>query len=75
MTYFDTPKVAVVLRSIDLMEKGLLKGKTYFDIAMDLRTMVYRNYVHYNDKEVHPIASYGKYFIEVMNDPKKYIQY
>jgi HAD superfamily 5'-nucleotidase-like hydrolase len=75
MTYFDTPKIAVVLRAIDLIDKGVMKGKTYYDVAMDLRTMVYRNYVHYNDKEVFPIATYGKYFIEIINDPKKYIQY
>jgi hypothetical protein len=73
MTYFDTPKIAVVLRAIDLIDKGVVKGKTYYDVAMDLRTMVYRNYVHYNDKEVFPIATYGKYFIEIINDPKKYI--
>jgi hypothetical protein len=73
MTYFDTPKIAVVLRAIDLIDKGLIPGKTYYDVAMDLRTMVYRHYVHYNEKEVHPIAAYGKYFIEIINDPKKYI--
>lgn len=73
MTFFDTPKVAVVLRAIDLIDKGIIKGKSYFDIAMDLRTMVYRHYVHYNDKEVHPIGTYGKYFIEIMNHPMKYI--
>jgi len=50
MTFFDTPKVAIVLKAIDLIEQGKIHGKTYFDIAMDLRTMVYKNYVHYNEK-------------------------
>jgi hypothetical protein len=40
---------------------------------MDLRTMVYKNYVHYNEKEVFPIATYGKYFAEIIKNPKKYI--
>ena len=44
------------------MERGLLKNKTYYDIAMDIRTLVYKNYVHYNDKEVKKIGSYGKFF-------------
>ncbi len=75
LTYFDTPKVAVVLRAVDLMERGLLPGKNYFDIALDLRTMVYNHYVHYNDKEVFPIASFGKYFCEIVKEPGRYIQY
>ncbi len=75
MTFFDTPKVAIVLKAIDLIEQGKIHGKTYFDIAMDLRTMVYKNYVHYNEKEVFPIATYGKYFAEIVKNPKKYIQY
>ena len=75
LTYFDTPKVAVVLRAIDLIEKGMMPGKSYFDIAMDIRTMVYKHYVHYNEREVFPIASFGKYFCEVVKNPAKYIQY
>ena len=74
LTYFDTPKVAVVLRAIDLIERGVIKGKTYFDVAADLRTMVYRHYVHYNEREVFPIASYGKYFSEIVARPERYIQ-
>lgn len=74
MTYFDTPKVAVVLRAIDLIDRGIVK-KSYFDVAMDIRTMIYKNYVHYNEKEVFPIASFGKYFVEILNNPAKYIQY
>lgn len=42
---------------------------------MDLRTMVYKNYVHYNDKEVFPISTYGRYFKEIVDNPSKYIQY
>lgn len=75
MTYFDTPKVAVVIRAIDLIEKGVIKNKTYYDVAMDLRTMVYKHYVHYNEKDVFPIASYGSYFSEIVENPSKYIQY
>lgn len=74
MTYFDTPKVAVVLRAIDLIDRGIVK-KSYFDVATDIRTMIYKNYVHYNEKEVFPIASFGKYFVEILNNPAKYIQY
>ena len=73
MTYFDTPKVAVVLKAIDLIDRGLAKGKTYWDVAMDIRTMIYKNYVHYTDKEVMPIASFGKYFVEIVKNPSKYI--
>jgi hypothetical protein len=73
MTYFDTPKVAVVLKAIDLIDRGLAKNKTYWDVAMDIRTMIFKNYVHYNDKEVVPIGSFGKYFIEILNNPSKYI--
>lgn len=72
MTYFDTPKVAVVLKAIELVNSGKT-SKTYFDIAVDLRTMVYRHYVHYTEKEVHPIATFGKYFCEVIKDPSRFI--
>jgi hypothetical protein len=37
--------------------------------------MVYNHYVHYNDKEVFPIASFGKYFCEIVKEPGRYIQY
>lgn len=75
LTFFDTSKVVVVLRAIELMEKGLLPGKTYFDIAMDLRTMVYNLFVHYNERDVFPISSFGRYFKEIVDNPAKYIQY
>lgn len=74
LTYFDTPKVAVVIKAIDLIDRGMLPGKTYFDVALDLRTMVYKHYVHYNEKEVFPISTFGAYFKEVVNNPSKYIQ-
>lgn len=74
LTYFDTPKVAIVLKAVELIEKGLTH-KTYFDIATDMRTMVYKHYVHYTEKEVFPITTFGKYFCEVVKDPKRFIQY
>lgn len=64
-----------MLRAVELIEKGKTHGKSYFDIAADLRTMVYKHYVHYNEKEVYPIATYGKYFCEVIKDPARFIQY
>jgi hypothetical protein len=73
MTFFDTPKVAVVLKAIDLIDRGIVKNKSYWDVAMDIRTMIFKNYVHYTDKEVLPIASFGKYFVEVLKNPSKYI--
>lgn len=75
LTFFDTPKVAVVLKAVELIDKGLVPGKTYFDIAVDMRTMVYKHYVHYNEHQVFPIASFGSYFCEVVKNPSKYIQY
>ena len=74
LTFFDTPKVALVLSAINLKERGLLNHKTYYDIACDIRTLVYQNYIHYNDKEVKSIANYGRYFPEVLKNPEKYIQ-
>jgi hypothetical protein len=74
LTFFDTPKVALVLSAVDLKEKGLLDDKTYYDIACDIRTIVYQNYIHYNDKEVKSIQDYGKFFPEVLRNPEKYIQ-
>ena len=75
MTFFDTAKAALIMSAIDLIDRGILKNKSYHDIAGDLRTVVYRNYVHYTDKEVKPIATYGKFFPPVVKDPSKYIQY
>lgn len=37
ITFFDVPKVAIVLSAIDLIDKGLLKNKSYHDIAEDIR--------------------------------------
>ena len=73
MTFFDTAKAALIMSAIDLIDRGILKNKSYHDIAGDLRTVVYRNYVHYTDKEVKPIATYGKFFPPVVKDPSKYI--
>lgn len=73
MTYFDTAKAVLIMSAIDLIDKGVLKSKSYRDIADDLRTVVYRNYVHYTDKEVKPIATYGKFFPPIVKEPHKYI--
>lgn len=73
-TFFDIPKVAIVISAINLMEKKILTNKTYYDVACDIRTIVFRNYLHFNEKEVSPIETYGKYFPAIVKDPKKYIQ-
>lgn len=57
------------------MEKGLIKNKTYHDVADDIKTIVYKNYIHFNEKEVKSIATYGKFFPEMVKDPSKYIQF
>ena len=63
----------MVLKAIELIDSGKVQNKTYFDIAMDLRSVVYSNYVHYNESKVHPIGTYGRYFKEVIANPIKYI--
>lgn len=65
ITFFDTPKIAIVLSAIELMEQGILKNKTYFDLADDIKTIVYSNYIHFNEKEVKRIGTYGKFFPEM----------
>jgi len=51
------------------MDKGLIKNKTYHDLAEDLKTIVYKNYVHFNEKEVKSIATYGKFFPKMVENP------
>jgi len=52
-----------------------LKGKTYYDVAEDVRKLIYSNYVHFSEKEVKRIGSYGRFFPKVVENPSKYIQY
>lgn len=73
-TYFDIPKVALVLSAVNLKEKGLIPKKSYYDIACDVRTIVFQNYIHFNDKEVKPISTYGLFFPAILKNPLKYIQ-
>ncbi|CDW90182.1 UNKNOWN [Stylonychia lemnae] len=75
ITFFDTPKVALVLSAIEMMDQGLLKGKTYFDVAEDIRTIIYNNYIHFSEKEVKKIGSYGRFFPTIVENPAKYIQF
>lgn len=74
ITFFDTPKVALVLSAVDLIQKGILK-KTYYDVCEDIKTIVFQNYLHFNDKEVKKIGNYGKFFPEIVKNPLKYIQH
>ena len=73
MSFFDCPKISIILRAIELKEKGLLPTKSYYDIALDIRALIYRNYVHFNEKEVKDIRTYGRYFPEIVKNPNKYI--
>ena len=59
---------------MELKEKGLLPHKSYVDIANDLRKMIYKNYLHYDEKEVFKIGNYGCFFPEMISDPHKYIE-
>jgi len=65
--------VVLYLAAVNLKERGMLANKSYYDIACDIRTIVYRNYIHFNDKEVKSIKTYGKFFPEVVENPHRYI--
>jgi hypothetical protein len=74
ITFFDTPKAAFVSKALELKDKGLIPFKSYYDIAMDLRSVVINNFVHFDDKVVHRIGSYGRFFPELCKDPSKFVQ-
>lgn len=73
LSYFDTPKVAIVLSCIEMIDRGLLKNRSYHEIAEDLKTVIYKNYIHFNEKEVKSIANFGKFFPKMVKEPSKYI--
>ena len=75
LTYFDSVKVPVIAHGIDLMESGVITGKSNLDFANDIYACVLRQYAHYNQENVYKIGQYGQYFPAVCEDPLKYIQY
>jgi hypothetical protein len=56
-----------------LIEKGLVRNKSYYDISKDIITVVTKTYVHFNEKEVFKVEHFGKYFPEIFKNPTKYI--
>jgi len=73
ITFFDCPKVGVVAKCMALKAKGLVK-KSNYDIAKDLRDIIFKEYVHYNEDKVHGIGDYGHFFPAILKDPTKFIQ-
>ena len=74
MTYFDSIKVPVIAHGIDLMEQGVITGKTNLQFAKDIITSVIRQYAHFTEEEVHPIGQYGDFFPTVVANPSVYIE-
>ena len=73
MTYFDSVKVPIIAHGIDLMEQGVITGKTNLEFAQDILNSVVRQYVHFTNDEVHPITQYGNFFSAVVANPSEYI--
>ena len=73
MTYFDCCKVPIILKGIELIEQGVIKGKTNFEFAQDLLSTVTRQYAHYDEEQVYPIGDYGDFFPEMVRSPETYI--
>ena len=42
MTYFDSVKVPIIAHGIDLMEQGVITGKTNLEFAQDILNSVVR---------------------------------
>ena len=73
MTYFDSVKLPVIAHGIDLMERGIITGKTNLEFANSIVQSVIRQYAHFDDEVVHPIGNYGDYFPTVLQNPSAYI--
>ena len=74
MTYFDSCKVPVIAHGIDLLESGVITGKSNLEFAQDILRSVIRQYAHFNKDEVFPIATYGNFFPAVIENPNMYIE-
>ena len=74
MTYFDSIKVPVIAHGIDLMEQGVITGKTNLQFAKDIITSVIRQYAHFTEEEVHRIGQYGDFFPAIVANPSVYIE-
>lgn len=74
LTYFDSPKVAIALKAVELIESGKLQ-KTYKEVASDLTVLANKTYSHYNaDGDVLKIGTHGKFFPAIQKEPLKFIQ-
>jgi len=49
MTYFDCCKVPVIAHGLDLLERGVITGKTDLEFANDIIKSVLRQYVHFSN--------------------------
>ena len=73
LTFFDWPVICTLCKMLELKKQGKIT-KSPYEMFDDIKTMIIKNYVHYDDKVVHKIADYGYFFPEIWKDPGKYIQ-
>ena len=69
MTYFEGSTAPLIAHGIDLMEQGLLTGKTNLQFAQDVIQARKRQFSHYTPEEVFALDSYGEFFPAVKRDP------
>lgn len=74
MTYFYSTRAPVIAHGIDLMEQGLITGKSNLQFAQDVIQCGKRQFSHYSSEEVFSIDSYGSFFPRVREDPHTLIQ-
>lgn len=74
-TYFENI-IAVLFAKI--LEYRFLKAGTedlthtdYSEVIEDIIFSLRKNYAHYNDKQVFPIADHGKFFKAILSDPAR----
>ena len=66
MTYFDCCKSPVIARGLDLIQQGVITGKSDLDFAHDIQRSCLRQYVHYTNDQYNPIGTYGDFFPAVI---------
>ncbi len=72
LTYFDCCKIALICKAIELIDAGVI-SQPYFEFAKDFSKSVVRQYAHYNAEECYPIAEFGEFFPEIVNNTSRYI--
>ena len=66
MTNFESINLPIIAHGLDLIEQGIITGKTNLEFAKSVLESIEKQYAHFDDQVAHPIQNYGDFFPAVI---------